>query len=250
MASVAVAIALPMKYVNRPGSQPTINDTITVETDKASLSSVGDTALVSANSSDGRKVTLSCKIDGIEDTTNYFNPDEGIVTYKDKEVSGKTITITASDGVATNQITKIDFNTLEDIITFIGGYSPSLALVNAYTMVSAESTQNYPITLSATIDSVPVMDTDVFNPADGKVTYKDNTFANKTIVIKASDGMASVEPTINIGFGAIPTPDVHYKAHWDSTSGGALEYGVQASATLSLTVYGEDTPITTGVTYD
>ncbi|GHU32944.1 hypothetical protein FACS1894166_07310 [Bacilli bacterium] len=116
MASVAVAIALPMKYVNRPGNQPTINDVITFDSNyKASLSEVGDTTDVSANSSDGRKITLT-----------------------------------------------------------------------------------------ATIDSVPVTDTDVFNPADGKVTYKGDTFANKTIVIKASDGQASVEPTINIGFGAIP----------------------------------------------
>ncbi|GHU32067.1 hypothetical protein FACS1894166_04680 [Bacilli bacterium] len=112
MAGVAVAVALPMKYVNRPGNPPAVNDTITVETDKPSLSSINETANVSAISSAGRDVTLSCDIPGISSTSDYFNPKTGVVTYFDEAVEGRTITIIANDGMATKQTLKIDFNSI------------------------------------------------------------------------------------------------------------------------------------------
>ncbi|GHU34422.1 hypothetical protein FACS1894166_11850 [Bacilli bacterium] len=62
------------------------------------------------------------------------------------------------------------------------------------------------MSLSATIDNVPVDDINIFDPATGIICYKNGNLEYKTITVVAEDGTA-IPQSIKIGFDQIiPNP--------------------------------------------
>ncbi|GHU34413.1 hypothetical protein FACS1894166_11820 [Bacilli bacterium] len=89
-----------------------------------------------------------------------------------------------------------------DVIT-LDTDKPTLALINEEATITAVSSLGKTVSLSATIDGIPVDDINIFNPATGTIRYTDGDLECQTIVVTAEDGFA-VSQSVSVGFGQIP----------------------------------------------